>query len=85
MQNEQRPRRTPVHRGAVGLTSRLQARELELEDLSMRVENEKRAAPQSRAPTRRRWNLWTMHNRKIQAQQSLCKHRKGGKNLEGVS
>lgn len=81
MQNEQRAL-TPQEQRLIDL--KIQREELELEDLSMRVENEKaRRASIARAHKTQMESLDDA-NRQIQAQQSLCKHRKGGKNLEGV-
>lgn len=63
---------------------RLEMTQLELEDLRMRVENEKTRREQIAMAHKRQQQSLEDSNARIQAAREACNHRKGGKNLEGI-
>lgn len=63
---------------------RLQSAELELENLTYSVEQQRAKREQIARTHKLQMEQLDDHNRNIIAQQSLCSHKKGGKGLSGI-
>jgi uncharacterized protein len=59
-------------------------KQLQLEDLTMRVENEKARRKAIAQAHEQAMRTLDEANKNIEKDQAFCKHKKGGKNLEGI-